>query len=172
MLSAECGAALQGQSRHTLRTEGGRHSARHEPMQAEDKDVPGQEEHRAQGSGFCQGWARRRVGERLGARGESCCFKSHTRTHAHNFTLSWFLKIYTLGDFIGKNIFFEKSSTLNSFAKEKKPEHVVTLAVFPPGYRQQGPSCSGALPESLRGVMRQWPPCPVNDRHGQDPAGG
>ena len=49
---------------------------------------------------------------------------------------------------------------------------MVTLAVFPPGYRQQGPRYSGALPESLRGVMRQWPPCPVNDRHGQDPAGG
>lgn len=55
-------------------------------MQAEDKDVPGQEEHRAQGSGFCQGWARRRVGERLGARGESRCFKSHIRTHARTRT--------------------------------------------------------------------------------------
>ena len=97
----------------------------------------------------------------------------HTHTHVHNSILSWFPKIYTLGDFTRKNnFFFEKSPTLDSFAKKRNPEHVVTLAVFPPGYRQQGPRCSGALPESLRSVTWQGPPCPINDRHGQDPAGG
>lgn len=44
--------------------------------------------------------------------------------------------------------------------------------MFPPGYRQQGPRCSGALPESPRGVAWQRPPCPINDHHGQDPTGG
>lgn len=80
-----------------LRTEGGRparrnidYLARHEPMQAENKDVLGKEKCRTQGSGFCEGWSGRRVGERLRGLVVSSTALNHThmntRTHAHVHT--------------------------------------------------------------------------------------
>ena len=92
---------------------------------------------------------------------------THTRTHAHNFTLSWFPKIYTLGDFIGKNIFLEKSSTLDSFAKEKKTRTRGNSGCVPTWLQtagaevQRGPSWIATWCDATVATLpRQWPPRP------------